>query len=26
MERQMAAATQNKALNALVFLYRHVLD
>ncbi|TLF46069.1 integron integrase [Halomonas urmiana] len=26
VERQVAAATQNQALNALVFLYRHVLD
>ncbi|MGB7933837.1 MAG: phage integrase N-terminal SAM-like domain-containing protein [Gammaproteobacteria bacterium] len=26
VERQVAPATQNKALNALVFLYRHVLD
>jgi integrase len=25
-ERQVAPATQNQALNALVFLYRHVLD
>ncbi|WP_420267447.1 site-specific integrase [Halomonas lysinitropha] len=26
VERQVAAATQNRALNALVFLYRPVLD
>ncbi|WP_282042232.1 integron integrase [Halomonas alimentaria] len=26
VERRVAAATQNQALNALVFLYRHVLD
>ncbi|MEG3080501.1 integron integrase [Halomonas sp. 5021] len=26
VERYVAAATQNQALNALVFLYRHVLD
>jgi integron integrase len=26
VEGQVAAATQNQALNALVFLYRHVLD
>lgn len=26
VERQVAAATQNQALNALVFLYRHVLE
>jgi integrase len=26
VERQVAPATQNQALNALVFLYRHVLD
>ncbi|MAA75537.1 MAG: recombinase XerD [Salinisphaeraceae bacterium] len=26
VERHVAAATQNQALNALVFLYRHVLD
>lgn len=26
IERQVAAATQNQALNALVFLYRHVLE
>ena len=25
-ERRLAASTQNQALNALVFLYRHVLD
>jgi hypothetical protein len=25
MDRQVAASTQNVALNALVFLYRHVL-
>ena len=25
-ERDVAAATQNQALNALVFLYRHVLE
>jgi integron integrase len=26
MERHVAAATQNQALNALVFLYRHILE
>lgn len=26
IERRIAAATQNQALNAIVFLYRHVLD
>lgn len=26
IERRVAAATQNQALNAIVFLYRHVLD
>ncbi|MFW3615629.1 phage integrase N-terminal SAM-like domain-containing protein [Billgrantia antri] len=26
VERQVAAATQNQALNAIVFLYRHVLE
>jgi len=26
LERHVAAATQNQALNAIVFLYRHVLD
>ncbi|MCL7938703.1 phage integrase N-terminal SAM-like domain-containing protein [Halomonas sp. ATCH28] len=26
VERRVAAATQNQALNALVFLYLHVLD
>jgi len=26
MERHVAAATQNQALNVLVFLYHHVLD
>lgn len=26
IERHVAAATQNQALNAIVFLYRHVLD
>ena len=26
VERNVAAATQNQALNALVFLYRHVLE
>lgn len=26
VERHVAAATQNQALNALVFLYRHLLD
>ncbi|MDR5907409.1 site-specific integrase [Franzmannia qiaohouensis] len=26
VERHVAAATQNQALNALVFLYRHVLE
>lgn len=26
VERYVAAATQNQALNALVFLYRHILD
>jgi integron integrase len=26
VQRRVAAATQNQALNALVFLYRHVLD
>ncbi|WP_324254695.1 phage integrase N-terminal SAM-like domain-containing protein [Halomonas sp. KAO] len=26
VERRVATATQNQALNALVFLYRHVLD
>ncbi|WP_340162736.1 phage integrase N-terminal SAM-like domain-containing protein [Vreelandella boliviensis] len=25
-ERYLAAATQNQGLNALVFLYRHILD
>lgn len=25
-ERKVAAATQNQALNALVFLYRHVIE
>ena len=25
-ERRRAASTQNQALNALVFLYRHVLE
>lgn len=25
LERHVAAATQNQALNAIVFLYRHVL-
>ena len=26
IERRVAAAVQNQALNAIVFLYRHVLD
>lgn len=26
LERRVAAATQNQALNAIVFMYRHVLD
>ena len=26
VQRHVAAATQNQALNAIVFLYRHVLD
>ena len=26
VERRVAAATQNQALNALVFLYRHILE
>lgn len=26
VERQVAAATQNQALNAIIFLYRHVLE
>ncbi|XKE46920.1 phage integrase N-terminal SAM-like domain-containing protein [Halomonas organivorans] len=26
VERHVAAATQNQALNALVFLYRHILE
>jgi len=26
LESHVAAATQNQALNAIVFLYRHVLD
>ncbi|MBT2772116.1 phage integrase N-terminal SAM-like domain-containing protein [Halomonas sp. ISL-60] len=26
IERRVAAGTQNQALNAIVFLYRHVLD
>ncbi|MCB0340526.1 MAG: phage integrase N-terminal SAM-like domain-containing protein [Bdellovibrionales bacterium] len=26
MKKQVSAATQNQALNALVFLYKHVLD
>nr|WP_241524571.1 phage integrase N-terminal SAM-like domain-containing protein [Halomonas sulfidaeris] len=26
IERRVAAASQNQALNAIVFLYRHVLD
>ncbi len=26
VERYVAAVTQNQALNALVFLYRHILD